>query len=101
MAGASWDEVVTRKTDALNIWTAWSLVHLHLALGFTSHLSEQHWGSRSWAHVDGLEHESEGLLTCTGHCSFPGPLQTVQRAEFWWSFLPCRLLMLRIWRLIT
>ena len=31
--------------------------------------------------------------SCRGYCSVPGPLQTVQRAEFWGSSLLFRLLM--------
>ena len=34
-----------------------------------------------------------GTGSCRGYCSVPGPLHTVQRAEFWRSFLHFRLLM--------
>ena len=50
-------------------------MYLHLAMGS--------WGSRSWGHIDGLGSEGEGLLTCRVYWSVPGPLQTVERAEFW------------------
>ena len=88
------DEVVTWMTDAPNIWTAWSLVHLQLALGFISHLSEQHWGSRSWAHVDGLEGESEGCSPVGVIAMFLVLRKLFRELSFGRSFLPCKLLML-------
>ena len=55
-------------------------------------------GSRRWGHFDDLGPTLDGLAApCRGFCSLHGPLQTVQRAELWGSFL----LMLLSWVLIT
>ena len=39
---------------------------------------------RGWGHFDDLGLTPDGLSSsCLGFSSLPGPLQTVQRAEFW------------------
>ena len=51
-------------------------------LGFFAHQSEHFWRSRRWGHVEDVRIDPN-LPSCSGFCSVPGPLQTVQRAEMW------------------
>ena len=69
--------------------------------GFYSHLPGQRWRSRGWGHLDDIGPAGGVVESCRGFCSVPGPLQTVQRAEFWGLFLPYRLPRLFTWELIT
>ena len=41
------------------------------------------WSVRRWCHVDHVRPDGGEVLSCTGFCSVPGPLQTAQKAEFW------------------
>ena len=49
---------------------------------FFTHQAEHFWRSRRWGHVDGVRINPD-VASCTGFCSVPGPLQSVQRAEMW------------------
>ena len=51
--------------------------------GVYAPLSGHAWRHRRWGHLDELGPARDGIVdSCTGFCSVPGPLQTVQRAEF-------------------
>ena len=41
------------------------------------------WADRRWGHLDDDVGGNLAIGSCRGFCSVPGPLQTVQRAEFW------------------
>ena len=68
-----------------DVWTDGSLVEDKVSgasssgsgffTGRTCHL----WADRRWGHLD----DDVATGSCRGYCSVPGPLQTVQRAEFW------------------
>ena len=74
--------------ERLIFWTDGSLVLDEVSgvsssgSGFFSHLPSQRWRSRRWGHLDVLCHVG-GVESYRGFCSVPGPLQTVQRTEFW------------------
>ena len=52
--------------------------------GVYARLHADNWRYRRWGHFDDLGLTPDGLSSsCLGFCSLPGPLQTVQRAEFW------------------
>ena len=69
-----------------NVWTDGGLVLNQVTgisssgAGFFPHQSSDCWSGRRWGHVDHVRSENS-LQSCRGHCSVPGPLQTVQRAE--------------------
>ena len=85
--------------DHPDVWTDGSLVLDHLTnvsssgSGFFAYQEEHFWRHRRWGHVDGVRLDPD-LACCRGFCSVPGPLQSVQRAEMWESFWPCRPLVL-------
>ena len=41
------------------------------------------WADRRWGHLDDDVGRDLAVRSCRGCCSVSGPLQTVQRAEFW------------------
>ena len=41
------------------------------------------WANWRWGHLDKDVGEDAVVSACRGFCSVPGPLQSVQRAEFW------------------
>ena len=90
-------EAAAGMLDAPIVWTDGSLVPDQVTgvsssgAGFFTHQSEHCWGERRWGHVDRVR--ADGVVPSSrGSCSVPGPLQTVQRAEW-----PCSLLVLCIW----
>ena len=58
--------------------------------GFFSHLPWRRCSSRRWCHLDDLGLVGGVVESCRGFWSVPGPVQTVQGAEFWGLFVPCR-----------
>ena len=67
-----------------------SLVFLHLVQGFFTDRSGHLWADRRWGHLDDDVGGNMAIGSCRGFCSVPGPLQTVQRAEFWGVILSLR-----------
>ena len=62
--------------------------------GFFSGRTSLLWTNRWWGHLDDDLGGEMLVGSCRGFCSLPGPLQSVQRAEFWERlFLHFRLLM--------
>ena len=51
--------------------------------GFLLTILVNFWVHRRWGHLDDDVGGDRAIRSCRGHCSVPGPLQTVQRAEFW------------------
>ena len=73
-----------------DVWTDGSLVRDEVSgsacagAGVYARLHADNWRYRRWGHFDDLGLTPDGLSSsCLGFCSLPGPLQTVQRAEFW------------------
>ena len=95
-------EVSARMPDAPKVWSDGSLVLDSVTgvaaagAGMFAHQSELCWSDRRWGHFDRVQ-SSNVAHSCRGFVSVPGPLQTVQRAELWWSFLLFSLLMLFMW----
>ena len=50
--------------------------------GFFTYRSGHLWADRWWGHLDDDVGGNMAIGSCRGFCSVPGPLQTVQRAEF-------------------
>ena len=69
--------------------------------GFFTDRTALLWANRRWSHLDDDLGGDMPVRSCRGFCSVPGPLQSVQRAEFWRSFLLFKLLMVFILVLIT
>ena len=74
--------------DHPNVWTDGSL-HLDQVTGvsssgtrFFAHQSDSCWRGRRWGHVVCIRVDN-GVPSCRGFCSVPGPLLSVQRAEMW------------------
>ena len=74
----------------LMCWTDGSLVRDEVSgsawagAGVYARLHADNWRYRRWGHFDDLGLTPDGLSSsCLGFSSLPGPLQTVQRAEFW------------------
>ena len=71
--------------DHPNVWSDGILVLDRITgvsssgAGIFAHQSENSWSGRRWSHVDRVRPEDE-VQSCKGFCSFPGPLQSVQRA---------------------
>ena len=60
------------------------LVSAFAGAGVHARLHGDSWRYRRWGHLDDLGLTPDGLSSsCVGFSSLPGPLQTVQRAEFW------------------
>ena len=74
--------------DHPNVWSDSSLVLDRITnvsssgSGIFAHQSESCWSGRRWGHVDRVRPKGE-VQSCKGFCSFPGPLQSVQRAVMW------------------
>ena len=102
-----WDSAANGLPLSPDVWTDGSLVRDEVSgsawavAGVYARLHADSWRYRRWGHLDDLGLTPDGLSSsCVGFSSLPGPLQTVQRAEFWVWFSPCRLRMLFIWVLI-
>ena len=82
------DMAVSSLPDHPDVWTDGSLVLdrltgvSSLGSGFFAHQSEHFWRSRGWGHVDDVRIDPN-VTSCRVFCSFPGLLQSVQRAEMW------------------
>ena len=83
-----WVEVASLVPDHPNVWSDGSLVLDQVTgvsssgAGFFAHQSVTLWDDRRWGQVDLIRPEGD-VQSCRGFCSFPGPLQSVQRAEMW------------------
>ena len=73
-----------------DVWTDGSLVRGEVSgsafagAGVYARLHADNWRYRRWGHFDDLGLAPDGLSSsCLDFSSLPGPLQTVQRAEFW------------------
>ena len=73
-----------------DVWTDGSLVQDKVSgasssgsVFFFTHHPRQLWAHRRWGHLDDDIGGDRATGSCRGYCSVPGPLQTVQRAEFW------------------
>ena len=102
-----WDSAADGVPPSPDVWTDGSLVRDEVSgsawagAGVYARLHADNWRYRRWGHFDDLGLTPDGLSSsCLGFSSLPGSLQTVQRAEFWVWFSPCRLRMLFIWVLI-
>ena len=79
-----------RLPPSPDVWTDGSLVRDEVSgsawadAGVYARLHADNWRYRRWGHFDDLGLTPDGLSSsCLGFSSLPGPLQTVQRAEFW------------------
>ena len=88
--GVDWDSAATRMPPSPDVWTDGSLIRDEVSgsacagAGIYARLHADNWRYRRWGHFDDLGLTPDGLSSsCLGFCSLPGPLQTVQRAEFW------------------
>ena len=84
------DSAADRLPPSPDVWTDGSLVRDEVSgsawagAGVYARLHADNWRYRRWGHFDDLGLTPDGLSSsCLGSCSLPGPLQTVQRAEFW------------------
>ena len=81
-------EAASLVPDHLNVRTDGSLVLDRVTdvsssgAGFFADHAASFWDIRSWGQVD-LLHPVDNFPSCSGFCSVPGPLQSVQRAEMW------------------
>ena len=95
-------EVASLVPDHPNVWSGGSLVLDKVTgvsssgAGFFAHQSVNLWDDRRCGQVDRVQSD-DGFPSCRGFISVPGPLQSVQRAEMWWLFWLCSLLLLFIW----
>ena len=82
------DMAVSSLPNHPDVWTDGSLVLDRLTgvsssgSGFLAHQAELFWRGCMWGHVDGVRIDPN-IASCSGFCSVPGPLQSVQRAELW------------------
>ena len=66
--------------------------------GTYAHRTGSGWFGRRWGHLNLLPPDGDlSLERCVLFDTKAGPLQSVQRAELWVSFLPCDALLLCIW----
>ena len=99
------DDAAASLTDHPDVWTDGSLVLDRVTgvsssgSGFFAHQDERFWRGCRWGHIDGVRPDLDRVY-CRGFSSVPGPLQTIQRAEMWVLFWPCRPLVLFILVLI-
>ena len=97
------DEVSARMPDAAKVWSDGSLVLASVTgvsaagAGMFAHQSELCWSVAGGVML--IAFSPIMWLILVGFLSVPGPLQTVQRAELWGSFLLFSLLMLFMWEL--
>ena len=85
-----WDSAADGVPPSPDVWTDGSLVRDEVSgsafagAGVHARLHADNWRYRRWGHFDDLGLTPDGLSSsCVGFSSLPGPLQTVQRAEFW------------------
>ena len=85
-----WDSAADRVPPSPDVWTDGSLVRDEVSgsafagAGVCARLHVDNWRYRRWGHLDDLGLTPDGLSSsCVGFSSLPGPLQSVQRAEFW------------------
>ena len=83
------EEATGRVPDKPDVWNDGSLVQDKVSgtgssgSVFFSHLPRHLWAHRRWGHLDDDIGGDRAIRSCRGHCSVPGPLQTLQRAESW------------------
>ena len=83
--------IADRLPPSPDVWTDGSLVRDEVSgsacagAGVYARLHVDNWRYRRWGHFNDLGLTPDGRLSssCLGCSSLPGPLQTVQRAEFW------------------
>ena len=81
-------EVASLVPDHPNVWSDGSLVLDKVTsvsssgARFFAHQSVNLWDHLRWGHVDRVQSD-DGLPSCRGFISVPGPLQSVHRAEMW------------------
>ena len=75
--------LLSLMSGLMGAWRIRSLVHLHLVQGFFTDRSGHLWADHRWGHLDDDVGGNMVIGSCRGFCSLPGPLQTLQRAEFW------------------
>ena len=85
-----WDSAADRMPPSPDVWTDGSLVRDEVSgsyfagAGVYARLHADNWRYWRWVHFDDKGLAPDGLSSsCLGFSSLPGPLQTVQRAEFW------------------
>ena len=77
-----------------DVWTDGSLVEdkvsgaSFVGAGCSTCRCSRLWADRMWGHLDEDVGEDAFVSACRGFCSVPGPLQSVQRAEFWGVTIP-------------
>ena len=82
--GAAW-----RAAAEPDVWTAGSLVEDKVSgassagAGCSTYRGSRLWANWRCGHLDEGVDEDAVARACRGFCSVPGPLQSVQRAEFW------------------
>ena len=92
-----------RVAEEPDVWTDGSLVDDKMsgvssagAGCFTFRVSRL-WASWTWGPWDDDVGDGSVVSTCRGFCSFPGPLQTVQRAELWGVVLALQASGVHLW----
>ena len=82
--GSPWADVAER-----DVWTDGSLVEDKMSgassagAGCFTYRCSRLWANWRWGHLDEGVGEDAVDRACRGFCSVPGPLQSVQRAQFW------------------
>ena len=82
-----------------DVWTCGSLVDDKVSgassagAGCFTNRCSRLWANRRWDHLDEDVGEDVVVSACPGFCSVPGPLQSVQRAEFWGVILALQVMM--------
>ena len=72
-----------------DVWTDGSLVEDKVSgassagAGCSTFRCSRLWANWRWGHLDDDVGEGDVVSACRGYCSVPGPLQSVQGAEFW------------------
>ena len=98
-AGFDAEGTARRVAAEPDLWTDGSLVEDKVSgassagAGCFTFRCSRLWAGWRWGHLDEEVGVDEVVSACRGFCSVPGPLQSVQRAEFGVLFLLCRLLM--------
>ena len=84
-----WEAAAGRMPADPDVWTDGSLVRDEISgasfagSGVYERLHVDTWRHRRWGHLENLRSTSDGLaVSCRWSSSLPGPLHTVQRAEF-------------------
>ena len=100
------DGAALRVAEDPDVWTDGSLVDdkssgvPSAGAGCFTFRDRRLWSCWNWDHWDEGVRDDSVASACRGFCSVPGPLQTVQRAELWVSFLHFRLVIVFILGLI-